>query len=307
MAQSDDASRQVGTQGWRQFLTAKADLLAAYDRAREQSRAHEVATYHGVVAEAEFRRWLSEFLPQRYGVTPGYIVSQFARDTVKLPHFDVVIYDRLESPVLWIEGHSDASPHGRSRAIPVEYVRGVIEVKSSFEPSTVRDALTHLGDLKPLLAGVDPPGEQFRHYISAPFFSSIVFFELRLEHAYSVTGLDNALPQPPVRGGYMGGIVLRGEGLDPEGAGRLGLFTSEMPIESRIGRTKESLLGGVRMLDSRLGPNGIYYVPTIIWHPAAFANYAFDLIALLKGTYVPGKISSQHGMSWVEEAGDNTL
>jgi hypothetical protein len=61
----------LGTQGWRQLLTCKKELLDAFDRARQHSRAHEVETYHGIVAEAQFRNWLSDFLPKKYGVTAG--------------------------------------------------------------------------------------------------------------------------------------------------------------------------------------------------------------------------------------------
>ncbi len=47
------------SQGWKQFLTARQEILDKYDRAREQARSHEVETYHGNVAEAEFRNWLN--------------------------------------------------------------------------------------------------------------------------------------------------------------------------------------------------------------------------------------------------------
>ena len=46
---------QTPTQGRKQLLTGRQKILDAYDRAREQARAHEVETYHGKVAEAEFR------------------------------------------------------------------------------------------------------------------------------------------------------------------------------------------------------------------------------------------------------------
>ena len=48
------------------------------------------------VAEAELRKWLSGFLPKRYGVTSGYIVSPGLKSAEKIPHFDVIIYDQLE-------------------------------------------------------------------------------------------------------------------------------------------------------------------------------------------------------------------
>ena len=61
------------SQGWKQILTARKEMLDAYDRAREQARAHEVETYHGRVAEAACRKWLGGFLPKRYGVTSGVL------------------------------------------------------------------------------------------------------------------------------------------------------------------------------------------------------------------------------------------
>ena len=67
---------QIPAQGWKQFLTGRQEILNAYDRAREQARAHEVETYHGKVAEASFRKWLSGFLPKRYAVTSGYALGR---------------------------------------------------------------------------------------------------------------------------------------------------------------------------------------------------------------------------------------
>src|ERR1019366_2487940 len=117
--------------GWKQFLTSRKHMLDAFDDARTKAKAHEVETYQGEVAEAKFREWLSDFLPKRYGVTSGYIVTQRIGSVQTLPHFDVIIYDALNSPVLWIERHPDASRSGSSRAIPAEHVLGVLEVKSS--------------------------------------------------------------------------------------------------------------------------------------------------------------------------------
>jgi len=121
-----------GKQGWRQFLGAKQEMLDAYDRARVQAKAHEVETYHGSIAEAQFRDWLGSFLPRRYGVTAGYIVSQAQEEDVRLPHFDVIIYDQRESPVLFVETNPDTSTKGAARAIPAEHVLAVFEVKSAF-------------------------------------------------------------------------------------------------------------------------------------------------------------------------------
>jgi hypothetical protein len=115
-------------QGWRQFHTARKEMLDAYDNAKQKAKIHEIEVYQGKVAEAEFRKWLTNFLPKRFGVTPGYIVSQRRKSDQKTPHFDVIIYDALNSPVLWVEDNFDASSPGQSRAIPAEHVLGVLEV-----------------------------------------------------------------------------------------------------------------------------------------------------------------------------------
>ena len=104
----------TGTQGWHQFLGAKKEMLDAYDKAKDDAKAEEVQTSHGVVGEAYVRKWLRDFLPKRYGVTSGFIVSQGQTDKTKLPHFDVIIYDQIESPVLWIKASPDTKSDRKS-------------------------------------------------------------------------------------------------------------------------------------------------------------------------------------------------
>jgi hypothetical protein len=76
--------RYVGIQGWRSFLGAKKTMLDAYDQARVNAKEHKIEVSHGPVAEAFFRKWLSDFLPKTYGVTSGFIVSQGEQEDVKL-------------------------------------------------------------------------------------------------------------------------------------------------------------------------------------------------------------------------------
>jgi hypothetical protein len=144
MLEQGDLKLEFPSPGWEQFLTSRKEMLDAFDRAKVKAKAHEVEVYHGKVAEATFREWLSSFLPKRYGVTPGYIVSPGLQSTRDLPHFDVIIYDHLESPVLWIEGSPDSTAQGTSRAIPVEFVLCVLEVKSGFSSTTTGQAIEHL-------------------------------------------------------------------------------------------------------------------------------------------------------------------
>jgi hypothetical protein len=295
---------RVGTQGWKQFLTAKKTMLDAYDRAKEQASAHEVQIEHGNVAEAEFRSWLSEFLPKRYGVTPGYIISQGLKDDSQAPHFDVVIYDALESPILWVEDNRDRSHKGTSRAIPAEHVRSVIEVKSSLTPASAAHAMEHLRDLESLLKDLDAPNERYKKFLPPSFFSGIVFFELCRKHEFEKEMINKLVPERDIRG-YSGGIVLRGEGLQPQKSGRIWLLASKSSIKSTVGKKRESLLTGSPLSDTRREFDNYHRGMMLQWSEAEFARFAFDLVALLNNTY-DRRLSSFHGMSWQSTQKDDS-
>ena len=138
-------------------------------------------------------------------------MSAGLRSNDKIPHFDVIIYDYLESPVLWIEDNPDSSEQGRSLAIPVEYVCAGLEVKSRFCTKAVKDAIEHLSDLRPLMKAIDQPSERYKLHLSPKFHCGVVFAELRRADASS----DLAL-RMMVNGGWLrtffGGIILKWRG-----------------------------------------------------------------------------------------------
>src|ERR1700722_5355030 len=94
---------------WPQFLVAKQAMLAEYDRALAHSKEQVVPVHHGVVGEAGLRNWLGTFLPKGYGVVSGHIRSQGTPNPHQSRHFDVIVYDQLEAPTLWIEENKDKS------------------------------------------------------------------------------------------------------------------------------------------------------------------------------------------------------
>jgi len=225
---------QFPSLGWKQILTSRKKILDEYDRAREQARVHEVETAHGNVAEAQVRKWLCGFLPRRYGVTSGYVISPGLSSTQKAPHFDVIIYDQLESPILWIEENPDTSPDGQSVAIPVEHVCAVLEVKSSLSAHTMRKAIEHLDELLPLMQAIDDPSEPYKLYLPPRFQCGLIFMELRKTEADSEAALSALIDGIRLRG-FIGGLVLRGEGHTLQHTGRMVPTQSETPSEGRGG------------------------------------------------------------------------
>ncbi len=280
------------TQGWKQIRTARKDMLDAYDKAREQARSHEVETYHGRVAEAKFREWLTGFLPKRFAVTSGYIVSCGLGSAERTPHFDVIIYDALESPVLWIEDNPDSSTGGRSLAIPVEHVRAVLEVKSHFSASNVRSSIEHLRDLSDVMRGVDDCNEQYKLYLPLNFRCGVVFFELRIEDAKSRTALQALIDGGGLRG-FFGGMILRGESHTLPHTGCICLTQSEEPTSGLLPDTPLLEIG---ISDTVQIAEKVHLGAMISWSEAGFAQFAFDLLAMLQGTFRPGYVSSFYGV-----------
>jgi len=285
---------EVPSQGWQQILTARKEMLDAYDRAREQSRSHEVETYHGNVAEAVCRKWLANFLPKRYGVTSGYVVSPGLSSSDKTPHFDVIIYDQLESPILWIEDNPDNSSQGRSLAIPVEYVRAILEIKAAFSAKTVRDSLDHLRDLSPLLQHVDASTDRYKLHLPPTFCCGSIFFELRQTEANSEAALSALIGGVGLRG-YFGGVILRGEGHTLPHTARLSFAQSTTPVEDTL-RSGKTPLHEFGMSKSVQLADNLHIVSMLKWAESEFAQFAFDLIAMIQGNYEIGRLSSFYGL-----------
>lgn len=291
---------QIPSQGWEQLLTGRNEILDAYDRARRQAKSHEVEVFHGSVVEAEFRKWLSRFLPARYGVTSGYVVSPGLSSKEKTPHFDVIIYDALESPVLWVEPTPDASEQGWSRAIPVEYVRCVIEIKSSFTRKNVIAAIRHLRDLRPLMSGIDETHNYYKLHLPSTFHCGCVFAELRVQDASTHNALRAMLRGLTLRG-YFGGLILRGESHTLPQTGRVALAISEPSNSDKFNPKTTPLLevGMTRTVQLR---DGSHVGAMLTWNEAAFSEFAFVLLAMIKGEYSPDRRSSFYGLgnSWLE-------
>lgn len=288
---ADKRNFEYQTQGFLSFLTGRMEMLDAFDRARDKAKSHKVEVFHGQVAESEFRKWLITFLPKKYGVTSGYIISQGLRSSDKIPHYDVIIYDQLESPILWVEDCPDDSRQGRSLAIPVEYVRCVIEVKSDFSSKTVGDATIHLKELLPLMKAVDEPDGRYKRHLPLNFYCGLVFFELAEKNQYNKIALMKVISGLELRG-FFGGVILRGEGHTKQRTGLLLLTRSETPIQNN----KESLLSRMVMSQTEQFEENVHFGSMLSWSESGFSMFIFDLLARLQGTYESGRVSSFHGL-----------
>src|SRR5699024_6513551 len=247
--------------------------------------------------EAEFRRWLKEFLPRRFAVTSGYVISQGLVNKEEVPHYDVIIYDALNSPVLWIENNPDFSSDGKIKAIPAEHVFGVLEIKSSFNPKTVKDALDHLRELKPLMDEIDSSEEKYKAHLPANFFCATVFCELREKQKRSKKAFNSLANHYDLRRFY-GGLILRKEVTNNNSSAKLMSVLADKPMmndEGSMGLADRNLFENI--VSKSLKVNESKYISVLIsWSEMHFAQFAFDIIALMNGTYQTNRLSSMHGV-----------
>lgn len=273
----------------------KRSMLAEYDRARSHSRNLPVQTSHGDVAEATFRAWLESFLPKKFGVTAGYIRGQRLHSHFDYAHFDVIIFDQLHAPILWVEENQDRSERGRARIIPADYVAGILEVKAAFTSASAEAAARKLRQLEPLMASVDAPAERYPTYLPAHAVLGIVFFELRSENANDLKALETLRDLSQLRRPFYGAVILRGEGLDPDNTGIVRTLTSENPIDALA--RPQGLLGNFTFASS-VESAGSHFGSMLMWSPIHFSDFAFDLLAIMNGTYRSGFVSSWHGLEF---------
>ena len=296
---NDDAAQAnlSGTQGWREFLAGKQELLGEYQLARRRSLSRPIKSEKGEVAEAVLRRWLAAFLPGRYGVTSGYVVSCGLSDKRFLRHYDVIIYDKVNSPVLWRAGHPDRSELGTSLALPVEFVHAVFEVKSTLTDRSVRAAAGKLHELAPLLSAVDEPDDPYPIYLPQSFACGAIFFQTdpsaRGRHLTPLAHLGATLGR-----GFMGGVILSVDA-DPNDdlAARLVLLASAGAAPEHNPEADRRISDGrFSSSDNVAVPRGALAVG-VDWSIDEFGFFAHDLVAMLAGKFQLGQYSSKHGIA----------
>jgi hypothetical protein len=118
------------------YFNALNDVMAAESRLLAQ-----VFTGHrgklGENREAVVQRFFTTYLPQRFGVGTGFALLGAEQVSTQQ---DVVIYDRLNNPVLF--------PDSAAPLFPPSALAAVIEVKSRLTPSELRKVVEKSVELK---------------------------------------------------------------------------------------------------------------------------------------------------------------
>lgn len=292
--------KKYGFYGWQEFENNRTEILTEYDRSKNYNNNRPTKVEHGNAGEAAIRAWLEKFIPAKYGVTSGYIIPDILADEYKIYEFDVIIFDKLNAPILWIDANKDTSEQGRKKAIPAKYVYAVFEVKSQFTHTSIKKSIEKLETLN-----------GFRAYLSKNFSCAIIFFELQKNLVDQTQLLKNLLPKKEIFG-YYGGIILRCE-LNLEMSGILELVNTptgeivancdvplaknidDLPIyrddEERITVAGQGVGGTSFFIDGKYHVSKNYgpivfdknFGIDLRWSYNSFASFCIRILSLLEG------------------------
>jgi hypothetical protein len=282
----------IGHVGAMSILAERNALLAEYDKAKAQTTYDVVKVEHGHVAEEIFRQWLNTFLPKRFAATKGYIITTNRDYSGPMEEWDVIIYDALESPVLFVRGSEP------KRAIPVEYVRAVVEVKATFTPTSAKQVVAKLTKLQAFRGENTDP--KYPVSLCAPFVTGAVFFETAVESYTQHIAALNQLSQlyqlsPSVN--PLGFVVLRSQKV-AEHSGYIRLVVSREMMS-----WPEPFENSACFTLPDAGDEPDYKYGSVFcsgWGEINFFQYMFDLLAVMKGTY-DGRVSSFYGVIFERE------
>jgi len=276
------------------FFAQRDELLNAFDKAKKQAADDAVKTEHGTIGEAEVRTWLETFLPKRFGVCKGYIITTNLQFAGPLDEWDVIVYDAIEAPILFTRGPSDPQAGETKRAIPVEHVRGIMEVKATLTPEMARRCVAKLRKLGQYLGlNADSP---YPKYLCEPFVANALFFDAKPDNLQQYRrALDHFsvlyCQEPMIP--FMGALVLRSPH-NPGHNGYLQAQWSEEPI---------SYPDVFEMSSPFQYPDGAHGVfGTLSWGVNNYPMFLFDFLAFLRGTRT-NRVSSFYGMDFENTAG----
>lgn len=294
-------SKCYGSYGWKEFNQNRENILNEFDRVKALTERRPVKTAHGVAVEAFIRDWLALYLPKKYAVTSGYVIPDVYDFNYQLYHYDVIIYNQIESPILWVESNLDDSDSGKSRAIPAKYVVSIYEIKSRLDKKNAIDSITKLKEIN-----------SFAAHLPRTFSSGSIFIELKKNDISKRDILSELFAGNEIPG-YWGGVILRCE-IDPSITGLLAFVNAEgtddgyspdidlaKPIDELHiylqedgSLTIEEAGAGAKLVAT--GPHtwsvskefGLHYrkgskVLILSWSHSKFAEFAMQVVSCLEG------------------------
>ncbi|MFP4496781.1 MAG: DUF6602 domain-containing protein [Vulcanimicrobiota bacterium] len=276
--------------GWRWFVPRKSEMIQKFQELKGENSGKDAQ----IIAENLFKEWLASFIPRRYNVDSGYIVSEKYKKG-EYPYFNILIYDQTEAPELW----KTASDGKKFRVIPPEFVYAIFEVRPELTPETAMDTINKLKEVKPYLERIESVEETYKKYLPGKFFMGSVFFEIKREQEFNKEVLNNLNPRELLRGCF-GSIVLSGENKDKDLTCWIEQGIIDKDLKSRVGKNGKSIFENICYSDSYNYVEDKQIFVTSDWEYTQFAIFAVDIIHLLNNPFELARELELFGISWAK-------
>lgn len=291
MANSQRKESEMRHIGIDSFFGEKRKLITQYEIAKIQAREDPVQTEHGVAAEALVRDWLRSFLPQKFGVCKGYVITPKLGYEGVLEEWDVIIYDALESPILYSRDLKGQDESEEKKGIPVEYVKAVIEVKATFNPNSAKLVAKKLSKLKHFIG--DNSHKSYPTYFSESFFCSAIFLETKLKNLNEqIKALDYLAYLINSGVNFQDALVVKSQKNDDHSA----------HLQYMQGATNTDLTGMVYSTSIKYNSSLFFTFGSSMYSKNQYPDYLFSLINKLNGKRIGG-VPSFYGIDFSDTGG----
>ena len=222
---------------------------------------------------------------------------------VPLEEWDIIIYDNLQAPVLYVRGEAGTTP---LLGIPAQHVHGVLEVKATLNQSNTKKVTKKLQKIVPLLNPNNPFEHPSKHekgdFLRIWFFTMAVFFETDVKSPEDYRTCLNNLKPLHSGIGFERALVLRNQNCN-QSSGMIASYLS--PIKEMTTGRKWHESSEAEPLDlSRVDQDMYSFILSCGYGVNMFPSMMMDLVERLNDgpiTDVTGSTTDLVGYGYDEE------
>jgi len=139
------------------------------------------------------------------------------------------------------------------------------------------------------MESLDSVTERYPTYLRRDFFSAMAFFELPVANGGELVTEEIVNLHRDLMRFFYGGCILSCKTQGDDATATFGVFECETAME-QFGSLTESIYSSATL------PGPPHLGMECSWSDIRFADFAFDILALLNGTFRRGSVSSFHGL-----------
>jgi|SRR5699024_9428006 len=272
MSPQDESSIQQSNRN----LGYRQEILEVYKRAKANGEITNTTIPERHAVKSKFRDCLEDFLPNKLGVASGHVLPHSLGKTDDNSQYDIIIYDAINAP--------DSTSRSEGKIITAECILGVLEIKPTFNDQTVRDALSHLKELKPLMKRGAKTQKNGPAQLPQNFFCATIFCMLKKAQKENRDALKTLADHADLKR-FFGGLILEKEGPNKNASGKLNAIWANEPVMKQRDnqQSADRTLFDEVTSDTLKVNDDMYITMSLSWDEDYFSQFLYKIKGLMKG------------------------